>query len=258
MRLLPLALIIVLVTAACRTPVGLVPPTPDAACPDTVNWHGLVPGRSTRDDVIKALGQPSQTGSRQYAEGSIPFFAYPIEPGGIVARFSQDRVFFWGNGIVAWIEVTVADRDGKFHPAGEVISRLGKTIDVAYENSTYNPAVWQYDVLSGPDQLYVWSNCGMALDVFMTCSATSSGALACSSSNFRGPTPTPQIASDLTFRHSNRYPGRPMALYQVTAENAMLMEFLFPPTTYAGFVDNYMYKIPYGLWNRYLHEIQKK
>ena len=240
-----------LVAACTPSHAATPPPSPEMACPVVLDWHGLVPGRSSRQDVTRALGNPSQTGSQRFADANIPFFAYRIEDGKI-STFVQDRVFFRPDGIVDWIEAVVADRDGKFHPAQETIDQLGSTVDTAYLNSNYDPSnSHQYDVLGGLDQLYVWSNCGLALDVHAICYPSESGQLQCLPPN-QVMYPRTPIPSTLTMRHPDPAVGD---LIMIGWKNAVLMKFLFPPTSYEGFADYYMHKIPFGLWDKFLREV---
>jgi hypothetical protein len=56
------------------------------------------------------------------------------------------------------MEIVVADRDGTFHAVSETIEQLGSTLDAIYLNSNYRDNSY-YDILGGPDQFYIWSEC---------------------------------------------------------------------------------------------------
>ncbi len=242
-----------LVAACVPSQVSEPLPMPDATCPLTINWHKIIPGKSSRQDVIDALGQPSQIGNQQFGTVSTPVYIYKIE-GGVISRFAQDRVFFRPDGVVDWIEAIVADRDGSFHLAQEVVDQIGSTLDTVYMNSNYDPSnPYPIDVLAGPDQIYVWSECGLALDVHNTCSSAGQDKLGCPSSMDRIPT-NALISSTLTLRYPNPYHlgGEPSP----SVNSVVLMEFLFPPTSYKGFTETYMHEIPYGGWDTYLREVR--
>jgi hypothetical protein len=125
-----------------------------------LDWRGITPGESTRQDVINALGTPDHVGTKQFGDSRVSFYEHKVE-GGVIAEFARDRVFFRSDEVVAWLEVVVADRDGTFHTVQEMIDQLGEVLDVVYWNNNYNPSSRQFDVLAGPDQLYVWSECGL-------------------------------------------------------------------------------------------------
>lgn len=227
-------------------------PRPESVCRVTLNWRGILPGLSTRQDVINVLGNPTSTGNRKFGDQQLSFYTYVVE-GGKVSNFVRDNIFFGQDGIVDWIEAVVADRDGRFHPAQEVISELGSTIDTAYTNSTYDPSrSFQYDVVSGPDELYVWSECGLALDIHGACFPSQEGSLRCISPEDRLK-PGKGIATSVTLR--NPYPTPFDTNIALGSENAILMKILFRPTTYQGFLDYYRSKIPFLIWEDYLHKV---
>jgi hypothetical protein len=249
-RVLWTILTLVLLAAACVSSREENPlPTPDAACPVTLEWHGVVPGRTTRQDVVEVLGHPSQKGTLWFDERHISFYSYPVE-GGTVSGYVEDRVFFRPDGVVDWIEVVVADRDGGFHSVQETIDQLGNTLDTVYLNNNYNPSnSFPIDVLSGPDQIYVWSECGLVLDALAVC-------LPYEEADIPG-CATPEDATrsgiSVSITVMLRYPDPHYSLEPIPDANSpVLMKFLFPPSSYEGFNDSYRYKIPFGLWDTYI------
>ena len=251
-KALPIVLAIGLLVAACKAPEMREPlPATDVTCPETLNWRGIVPGKSSRQDVMSILGSPSQVGNEKFGNKSMSFYAYKID-GGIVSRYAQDRIFFRSDGIVDWIEEVVADRNGAFLPAQAMIDQVGSTIDTAYVNSNYDPTdQFPVDVLAGPDQIYVWSECGLALDMLEFCFPSKLGGIKCLPPEDHIK-PGAGVPTGVTLRYPNPYPG----VEPVTgAENAVLMRFLFPPTSYKGFTDFYMHKIPFGVWDAFLREV---
>ncbi len=226
-------------------------PTPEADCPIIINWRGIIPGQSTQRNVTDALGHPSQRGVEQFGEQRIPFYSYPVE-GGVVADYVQDRIFFRSDGTVNWIEVVVADRDGTFHIAQETIDQLGNTLDTVYMNNNYNPSnSFPIDVLAGPDQIYIWSECGLALSVLATCSVSDSDKLRCTYSDDVGNSED-TTSTSLVLRYPNPHSSsEPIP----DVNNVVLMKFLFSPTSYDGFDEFYRYNIPFGIWDIYLHQM---
>jgi hypothetical protein len=49
-----------LILACTSPPMQSALPEPERACSTVLDWHGIRPGQSSRSDVIKNLGQPSQ------------------------------------------------------------------------------------------------------------------------------------------------------------------------------------------------------
>jgi hypothetical protein len=226
--------------------VATLPP-PEGKCAISVNWNGIVPGKSTRQEVINALGQPQKWGLERVQDVTYFYFTYQVARG-MVADYVQDRIYFRPGGIVDWMEIVVADRDGSYHSINEGVELYGNVLDVVYINNNYDPRnKFQVDVLGGPDQLYVWSDCGVVLDTLPRCSSEMlNGTL--------GSVPNNDLSGkDLVFRFPNPYHvgGDP----DPDVNNMVLMEILFPPTTYKAFTNSYMYKIPYGLWDDFVREL---
>jgi len=223
-------------------------PPSNAICPVSLDWKSIQPGKTTRQDVLHLLGKPDEQGTTKYVDGSvIPYFAYKIE-GGEIARYMQHRIYFRSDGKVDWIEVIVADYDGKFHPVREVIDQLGDTLDTVYNNSTNNPfANFQIDVKFGPDQIYVWSECGMALVAMNDIKLSSTGELDYSPVDFHDP---------LILNY--RYPEFSHSDYPVKdLDRLMMMKFLFSPTTFENYLEKYSFRIRFGLWDEFLRNRQK-
>ncbi|MFZ6027933.1 MAG: hypothetical protein ACOYYS_09470 [Chloroflexota bacterium] len=189
------------------------------------------------------MGRPTTKGIEKIQNEFFSYYAYQVDRG-IAAGYVQDRIFFRSDGIVSWMEVVVADRDGSYHSILESVEQFGNVLDVAYLNNNYDPTnKSQMDVLAGPDQLYVWSNCGVVLDTLPNCSAET----------LNNSTNDDTRNKDLTFRSPEPHDtgGEP----DPDVSNVVLMKFLFPPTTFDGFTDSYMYKIPFGLWDNYVREL---
>lgn len=212
-------------------------PQPERTCPTTITWHGLRPGMSTQQDVINALGQPSEKGFRRNGDNSFAFYSYKVI-GGVVAEYATDRIYFRADWVVDWIEAVVGDRDGAYHTVAETSSEVGNILDIAYLNNNSSPYGTSPDkihpdVLAGPDEVYVWSECGIALDVIQS-----------------------EVISDvLTARHPDPYDDT--GKRSPKSNSIVLIKFLFIPTSYDGFKNYFMYKVPYSLgvsdkWDRYI------
>lgn len=220
---------------ACSSPVppNSSLPTPEFACQTALDWKGIVPGQSTRRDVVRILGEPARKGSERYVDGRVSFYAYRIEDGAI-AGLAEDRIFFGKDGVVAWIEATVADRDGQTHTIQEIVEQLGTTLDQVYVNNDLRLPD-QYDIHAGPDQIYVWAGCGLAVSAV---------------SPIVDEHPT---ASSLIVR----YPLSPSNSLQQTpnVDDVIMFKFFFPRTSFAGFEEFYRDKVPFYLtyiWGEYL------
>ena len=221
----------------------LIPPLPDRSCPIVVDWRGVLSGQSTRQDIVNLLGKPDRRGFRWLPNRKFsPYYSYDVLSGSI-AKFAQDRIFFRSDGTVDWVEAIIADRDGGFHSVQETVDQLGSTLDIVYANNNYNPFLrYQYDVLAGPDLIYVWSECGLAMIDLPCCSPIGEkDKLGCPEQSESDETPS--SICGLTLRQPNPFPGARVPSIRLDA--AVLMRFQFPPTSYEGFVEYYMYKIPY-------------
>jgi outer membrane protein assembly factor BamE (lipoprotein component of BamABCDE complex) len=221
--------------AACSSPVPLTSslPTPEFACPKVLDWRGIVPGKSTRRDVVRILGEPSRKGTERYVDGRVSYYAYEIEDG-VMAGLAEDRLFFGRNGVVAWIEAIVADRDGQTHTVEEITEQLGATLDQVYLNNNYRLPD-QYDVQGGPDNIYVWAECGLAV------SAVSPAV------------DEPSTNVGLMIRHPMSTDFLQPKTPSMDAE--IMLKFFFPQTSFAGFEEFYRNKVPFYLlyiWKDYL------
>lgn len=221
-------------------------PPPESKCMVEFDWHGLRPGQSTREDVEEALGMPFKKGKLSFDDRNISYYTYEVK-GGEISKYAFDRIFFRSDGLVDWMEIIEADRNEKFVPVSDEVKQLGNEIDTIYLNNNYRPQNPFPDVVAGPDHIYVWSECGLALDVIPSTysQAFQADAIQCQPENTND-------LCNLTTRHPNPYNvGKDP---QPDANSVVLMRFYFQPTSYEGFTQSYIYKIPYGLWKDYLAE----
>jgi hypothetical protein len=220
-----LAVTVLTLLAACSLPAGREPPlpSPDDMCPSAVDWNGLVPGESSRRDVLRILGEPSHRGREQFIDGRFPFYAY-LRPGMPATYLAEDRVYFGSDGHVSWIEVGVDYCNLPAYTIGRAAAELGQRLDRVYINNNLRLPD-QYDGQSGPDQIYVWTGCGVAL------SAIHAG---------EGPA---RADGNLIIR----YPVNPAADLQPlpSMEDVVVFRFLFRPTNWEGFQGSFQDKIPY-------------
>ncbi len=242
----------ILLSACASLPGQVVLPTPEASCHATLSWRGITPGKSTRQDVTDALGPPAETGTEQFDQRTVPFYAYRVD-NGTIAQYVQDRIFFRSDGVVDWLEVIVADRDGKYHPIRDMLNELGSTLDTIYWNNNYRPNSHQFDVLGGPDQVWIWSECGVALNTTGHCSPAQEADPLCPRHN-EPMAATASTPTTLTLRYPHVQPEAAQ-VPDPSVDNTVLMMFLFPPTSYKGFSEYYMQKIPFRLWNDFLDKI---
>jgi hypothetical protein len=212
----------------------MIVPPPKLSCTTETDWRGIRPGVTTRQEVMEILGPPAQTGSLKFRDGkNIPFVAYPIE-GGLIANYFSDRIFFRGDDRVDWIEEAIGDRSGEFVKAQEAVNEFGTTLDAVYESNSLNPfAWWQYDVITDPAEVMVWSECGIAVIASLV--------------------DDNQVGSSLL---SYRYSEKTNVVIS-KLDGFVYMRFYFQPTTYPYFKKEYAHRIPYGVWRYYSFELSK-
>jgi hypothetical protein len=217
-------------------------PQPDEICPNIQDWKGIVPGKSTWMDVLKILGLPRSIKISNLNNDFVPIFTYKIREGS-VKDFAEDKIFFHWDGTVDWLEVVIADRYGDFQHLSEIVNQVGNTIDTVYFNNNYvSSNKLQIDVLFGPDQVYVWSKCGLVVDILPDCSALilNNGSVSIEQSN----------NSTMLVRYPNPFHfGVDPTL---DTDGIVLRKFLFTPTSYITFVNSYLKKIPYGSLETYI------
>ncbi len=162
----------------------------------------------------------------------------------MIADYAKHRIFFTKDGVIDWMEIIEADRTDKVETAFDFVSLLGSELDVVYSNNNFKPGKYYYDVISGLTDIYVWSECGVAIEALLSSEASYFGNV---ETGCEKGTASPQMCS-LYFRH--RYP--PLDAYPHYDVNSIVfMKFYFRPTSYQGFADYYMYKIPFRTWGEY-------
>jgi len=248
-RIIVCILLIAICLSACSNNQNAIRlPPPENKCSIELDWHGLIPGQSTRDDVVKTLGTPFEEGNLKFEDRKISYYAYKVN-GGEISKYALDRIFFRSDGLIDWMEIVYADREGDFESVFDAVVQFGNRIDTVYSNNNYRPLSTFGDVRAWPDQIYVWSECGLALDALPSTYSPSfqSDRLECKSNN--DDSVTLDICKIVT-RYSNpTYLGGERG---PDANGVVLMKFYFQPTSYEAFAEFYMYKIPYGLWDDYL------
>lgn len=217
-----------LLLAACSPGVrsGLVLPTPEYECRAVQDWKGIVPGQSSKHDVVSALGKPTRVAGMRFAHDPQPYYyyAYLIEDGN-TAGLIEDRIFFSRDGTVSWIEATVTDQYGQPLTIEDIVEEVGATLDQVYVNNNFRSPKQPF-VKAGPDQIYVWAECGLAVSA---------------ESPFLGDSGMPP---KLSLRHP--VPSSDSIQPAPAVWATVLFKFLFPPTSYDGFVKFYEKKVPFG------------
>jgi len=202
--------------------------TPEGMCQASASsWLEISPGESTEENVLDVLGEPATQGHLSKVESR--FFLYPPIVDTSETK-SGNLVVFRKNGVVDWMDLWVANSDGKFHTVAEFARQYGPKLDRAYVqgiNDTF-----------GPGQVYVWSECGLAItavsDVHIKRFANETLALA--------EQLEPSIG-ELTFR----YPVHPSATIQPSpnVDQIVVRQFIFQPTSFDSFRRAYADWIPY-------------
>ena len=228
-RLLALVALVLIPLAACSSSTSTSKvreiAMPERPCQTTsASWRGIIPGQSTRSDVTKMLGQPKQKGRKWDRD----FFLYPP----IITFLDSygNTIVFRDDGIVDWIDVWVSNSDGKFHTVAEWTQLYGMTLDTVYVNG--------FRDMLGPDQVYVWSECGIAL------TAVDEVHVKQSSSEILQLAEPAQMADD---QLRVRYPINLGELYGPTPNirHIVIRKFLFQPTDLDSFRKLYAAYIPY-------------
>jgi hypothetical protein len=227
--LLTLTTLILLTLAACSLEVSrnieLEPA--ESVCQTTpASWQGIIPGQTTVTDVVRILGQPLQKGHSSW--GTDVFIYPPIRT--IPGASYGNRIGFRDNSTVDWIDVWVADLDGRFHTVAEIARVYSTTLDTVYVNGRSD--------LFGPDQVYVWADCGIAV------TAVSENVVRRSEGEDLPLAELPGVdVCQLTFKH----PVHSQASMQPRpdVQQIVFRKFLFQPTSLASFDEYYADVIPY-------------
>jgi len=237
-----------LLLAACTPVASSIIPSPERTCKSTVDWQGLIPGQSNTEDVIRILGNPSEKGKIKFENKRISYYAYDVD-GGVIADYAKNRIFFTKDGVIDWMEIIEGDRTDRVEMVFDVVSLLGNELDVVYSNNTYRPENKPAHVFAGLTRIYVWSECGVAIEALPSSEATYFGVIetGCEKGN-----PSSEMCI-LSFRH--RYPPLDNSDPHYNVNSIVFMKFYFRPTAYQGFADYYMYKIPFRTWGEYLRAL---
>lgn len=211
-------------------------------CAKSINWNGIIPLQSTRADIEALLGKPDKTGIEERDGIRIAYAQYGIE-GGTISKYNDDRIFFTETDEVLWIEAIVADREGTFQPISEIIKDLGP-VDTVHINSNLRTSSEQFDFLGGPDQIYVWATCGVAASALIGCFTSDKGILDCEGIS------TAEISTHIVPTKDDSIKEDRMII--PTTENAVMMLFIFPPTSLEAYNGFYKNKIPFGIWNEFI------
>lgn len=199
---------------------------PELASPDNrcrkpeVSWQGVIPGQSTKSDVEKILGQPVEQGYSSVWERD--FFLYP--PTKSLIRNYGNTIVFRQDDVVDWVDVWVSNADGKFHTVAEFVDEYGATLDRVYVNGSFD--------MFGPDHVYVWSECGVALtavpDTFI-----------------EKPIVLARSVEEGDYQLKLRYPVHPKDSIQpnLDVNHIVIRAFFFQPTNFISFQEVYANQI---------------
>lgn len=221
---------------------------PTRNCPIQADWKGIIPGQSTQKDVTDRLGQPLKIGIEKFDKEEVKYFSYPIENGLAKDLIKVDRIFFTSDGVVSWIELGVVDRDGKMHTVKEIADPLGYQLDSIFMNADYKPnrkttPTLIVDVHRGPDYVYVWSHCGVAVIGLPGCGLDSSNQVTCTiEMSLPNDNPQALLALDkgLYYNSEDEIANNSNAI--------VLLQYFFPPTSYADFNEFFLNKTAYYGW----------
>jgi hypothetical protein len=243
-----LLILLVIFLSSCVNNQDEIPiQPPERQCSAKIDWQGLIPGQSNTKDVIRILGNPSKKGRIKFDDKKISYYAYKVNDG-VVAEYATDRIFFREDGVIDWMEIIEADRTDRVETVFDIVSLLGNELDIVYSNNNFRPGETFYDVFAGLTDIYVWSECGVAIEALPLYEASYFGAIetGCEKGN------TSSQMCNLSFRH--RYPLLSTDPHY-DVNSIILMKFYFRPTSYQGFTEYFMYKIPFETWEEYLRAL---
>jgi len=219
-------------------------PLPTLTCKDqSIAWHGLVAGRSTRQEVLHQLGDPDEDQIVQRLDIKAQMYAYDVDSP-LLLQFPEvkHRIYFRNDDVIDWMEIIVADTDGTWHPIRDFAERVGYDFDLAYSNN--NAEYGFIDVQGLPEKIYVWSECGIVLNAFPHCIEDPIKILDCKSGY--------EQEIDTMFTRRQFLEGIvPSVLRKPNGNDIVMTKFLFPPTTYQGFGTYYGKVIPFDTWYYY-------
>ena len=209
---------------ACRpttSPTEVQPnPTAEYECEAMpATWRGLVPGSSTKSEVEQILGKPEHTTSVPSPYNLAKIYEYPPYVTGIVEKLGN-RVAVGADARVAWIDSWVANADGRFHTIAEFVHTYGSTLDRVYLNGAGDVA--------GPEEVYVWAACGVALTTVPT--EYYQDAFNANPSLIPPSVPT-NLELTLIYPLADYDSRKP----QMQLDDLVLRAFFFPATNYAYF-----------------------
>ena len=218
--------ILTIVLTSCQNKannITLEPPENECQA-ESSSWQGIIPGQSTQKDVVEILGQPAQ---KMRLDGTNVFVYPPILK---LASSYGNMIGFRKDGTVDWVDVWVLDHDGKFHTVTEVAYLYGTTLDRVYVNGSFD--------LFGPDQVYVWSECGVAITAVpeWTVRQSEDETLPIGES-------IKVNTSELDLRHP--VPEQDSVQPNPDLDQIISRKFLFQPTSFDSFKTFYMDKLPY-------------
>lgn len=212
---------------------GLEPP--ESPCQvAAVPWQGIIPGRSTKTEVIDTLGEPVQ---KEQSASGIEIYVYPPIVTNDISHYGNS-IAFRHDDVVDWVDVWVLDSDGKFHTVAEFAQLYGISLDRVYVNERGD--------LGGPDQVYVWSQCGIAI------TAVHRGQEEAQVKDQALPSAEATEVDD--YQLNFKYPVHPRASIQPRPDvrQIIVRKFLFEPTSFSSFEQFYADNIPYLLaWYYY-------
>ena len=202
--------------------------TPESICPASpASWKGIIPGQATKADVERILGNPVEKGySKRWQRD---FFTYlPLVTLGKTSY--GNTIFFRDDNVVDWIDVWVSNADGEFHIVAETVEQYGPVLDQVYVNGAFD--------VFGPEQVYIWSECGIAL------TAVADGYIKRSEEEVL---PLNASLETKNVQLSFRYPVHPRDSIQPrpNVEHIIIRKYLFQPTNFVSFQKFYVDRIRY-------------
>ena len=229
LRIIALLLFMLLTSCEAKAAMNHVElATPEASCQAKLaSWHGIIPAQSSKADVINMLDEPLERGYSP--EWEKEFFLYPPVVNIAETKYGS-LIVFRSDDVVDWIDVWISNLDGKFHTVAEFAQQYGFTLDRVYVAGSAD--------MFGPVQVYIWSECGVAI------TAVDSSYMKLSE-NETLPLSEPVETADYQFSFRHPVPAQ-SSLQPIPDINQLVVrEFLFKPTNFDSFLTLYASRVSY-------------
>jgi hypothetical protein len=173
-----LFLFFIVCVCACN---GTSDSTPSRECPVTIDWQGIVPGVTQKDEVLRILGEPLRLDDSR-SDLLVAIFKEGID-NRMLESPGTTYIIFDESDTVIYINRSLVDED-RYYQIADFLILTGNTFDIIYANTTGNPYYKKEghgfsDFQVGFDQIWTASFCGLELDTIPFIVVDDLGELKC-------------------------------------------------------------------------------